>query len=246
MKIKYCFIIISVLLSTVSCKTNNTNTDSNTDANIEDQTITNDSVSVVFQDSTNIGKKGNYKLEITQTYFENDDINTLLNITLFEKTPNGWQYIQNVKDSIQDVFNIDVELTDINNDGLLDFSYVYLLALRGFNDVRKHYIFDGKLNRLIGIKNSPQYPNLIYNEDLDCIESHIGHGGYTTVFLQLDNDSLKEFASIDLYDNKRIISITNKEGEETIISEISYDLDNEDSDMTYGDYDILSLKKYKN
>ena len=40
----------------------------------------------------------------------------------------------------------------------------------------------------------------MYNEKLNCIDAVILTGGQTTYFLKIENDSLKEFASVDQSD----------------------------------------------
>ena len=245
---KYIFLLMLCFIGSLSCKTKNGNQAIGKDSNTNEvsEIARGDSTDLIFQDSLTINKNNQYKFEVTQTYVSKGDIKSLLRISLFKKNNSDWTHLQTSTDTLVEVQNTDVELRDINNDGLLDLNFVYALAGRGYNDLRKHYILDNKQSRLVAIKNSPQYPNLTYNENLDCIESHIGHGGYTTVFLQLEADSLREFASIDLYDNERIVSVADKNGQKNIIDKKPYRLDNEDADMTYGDYDIRLLKQYKN
>jgi len=61
------------------------------------------------------------------------------------------------------------------------------------------------------MKNSEDYPNMLYNKKLDCIDAFLVHGGSTTVFLKIEKDSLREFASINL-DDKINIQLVDRNG----------------------------------
>lgn len=62
------------------------------------------------------------------------------------------------------------------------------------------------------IKNSENFPNLTYNEKLNCIDACILTGGQTTYFLKIKNNSLKEFANVDQRDGRILAEILDKNG----------------------------------
>jgi hypothetical protein len=51
----------------------------------------------------------------------------------------------------------------------------------------------------------------MYNKKLNCIDAFLVHGGSTTVFLKIEKDSLREFASVNL-DDKINIQLIDKNG----------------------------------
>lgn len=81
------------------------------------------------------------------------------------------------------------------------------MAARGSNEVRNLLIYNQKKNLLTLLKNSECYPNMMYNEKLDCIDAFLLHGGSRTVFLKIKADSLQEFASVNLDDQINICVI---------------------------------------
>ena len=199
---------------------------------------------LVFMDSTTIDKKGNFKLEIAEYA---DSLNEIVNISLFEKQQGNWVSIQQINDTLDEEMHgrLDPDLIDINGQGWIDLNFKYLLPFRGANEVRKHYLFDRHAKQFTPIINSIDYSNLSYNEELDCFQSCAVFGGFATIFFQLDSDSLREFASIVMSDGQRVVTVTDKEGYQSIISEIPYDLESEDRDTAYGDYDISTLSEFK-
>lgn len=58
------------------------------------------------------------------------------------------------------------------------------------------------------------------------------------------NDSLVEYASIEIYDSMRTVKIVRLEGLVEIIDRMKIDSLNEDYDVLYGEYDYRLLKKY--
>ncbi len=110
----------------------------------------------------------------------------------------------------------DPKVEDFNNDGLKDITFVSNTAARGANEVRTLLIYDKKLDELVWVKNSEDYPNLAYNRTLNCIDSWMFHGATTTVFLRLKGDILKEFASVGT-GAELVVSLTDKFGKERVI-----------------------------
>ena len=177
----------------------------------------------ILIDSTQIGIKGKFKLSIEQ--FRNND-SVSVEINLSEKINDKWilkQKLEYLKDVIT---NCDAKIQDFNNDGAKDLTFQSSVAARGANEVRKLLIFDKKKNELILMKNSENYPNLEYNEVLDCVDSWMVYGGTSTVFLKIEKDSLREFAGVSLFDEEREIYLVDKKGKQkTIKKEIVKDLE---------------------
>jgi len=86
------------------------------------------------------------------------------------------------------------------------------MAARGGNIVQTLILFSPKNKSLNWIKNSEDFPNLMYNEKLDCIDACILTGGQRTCFLEIENDSLKEFANVDQRDGKITAEILDEYG----------------------------------
>ena len=66
------------------------------------------------------------------------------------------------------------------------------------------------------MKNSENYPNMLYNKELNCIDAFLVYGGSSTVFLRISGDSLKEFASVEAMDGLTVKEI-DRNGKEKII-----------------------------
>jgi len=94
---------------------------------------------------------------------------------------------------------------DYNGDGFMDYSFVSNMAARGANEIRTLFIFDPKVNRYLHINNSDQYPNLIFNPRLKCLDSWAFHGGTTQSFLRLESDSLSVMYTIDVHGTERVL-----------------------------------------
>lgn len=162
-----------------------------------------------FVDSLNIGKPTKNKLELS--HFRNSDSSYVV-IQFYTKVKHGAWHLQQkfnfLKDDISGCFT---ELSDFNNDGFKDVTYKSAIAARGANDVRNLLIYDSSKDQLVYMKNSQNYPNMLYNNGLDCIYAFLVHGGSTTVFLKIECDSLREFASVNL-DDKINVQIVDKNG----------------------------------
>jgi len=167
-----------------------------------------------FLDSTQIGVKGKSKIIVNQ--YRSDD-STCVEITLFEKRKTKWfvqQQLHYLKDGIT---NCEPEIKDFNNDGLNDLTFKSSVAARGANEIRKLLIFDKASKKSILIKNSDQYPNLQYNKTLNCVDAWLVYGGSSTVFLKIEKDSLRKFASVTLEDSAIEITVIDKKGNAKII-----------------------------
>ncbi|HWW41912.1 hypothetical protein [Pedobacter sp.] len=162
-----------------------------------------------FVDSTNIGKPKKNKFELS--LFRNADSSYVILHFYVKSNQNKWLLKQKFNFSADDLSGCFTELSDFNNDGFKDVTYKSTIAARGANDVRRLFIYDNSKDRLIYIKNSENYPNLMYNKKLNCIDAFLVHGGSTTVFLKIEKDSLREFASVNL-DDKINIQLIDKNG----------------------------------
>ncbi|WP_316839813.1 hypothetical protein [Pedobacter gandavensis] len=166
-----------------------------------------------FVDSLNIGKPTKNKIELS--HFRNSDSGYVV-IQFYTKVKGNWQLKQKINFLKDDISGCFPELSDFNNDGFKDVTYKSAIAARGANDVRNLFIYDSSEDQLIYMKNSENYPNMLYNNTLDCIYAFLVHGGSTTVFLKIKRDSLKEFASVNL-DDKINIQLVDKNGKRRTI-----------------------------
>lgn len=176
-----------------------------------------------FTDSTLVGTKGKFKLTVNQ--FRTDD-STYVEINLFEKRNNKWITQQNLEYLKDGVTNCEPELNDFNNDGFNDLTFQSSVAARGANEIRKLLIFNPSKKEFVLMKNSDNYPNLQYNELLNCLDAWLVYGGSSTVFLKIEKDSLREFAGVSLDNDNREIYIIDKKGKrKTVKKEIVKDLE---------------------
>lgn len=184
-----------------------------------------------FIDSTNSGEKGETKIEV-EKFLRNDDSDAFVIINFYQKEKEldfksqkyhyKWYFKDKLYFEASNNVNMELEIKDFNNDGYNDFTYHSFEAARGSNEVRKLFIYDKVINNFVYIKNSEEFPNLFFNEELNCINSFIFTGSTTTVFLKIEKDSLKEFASVD-FSNKIKIFETEKNGANKLINEIEID-----------------------
>ena len=167
-----------------------------------------------FVDSTTIGIKGKYKVELNS--YNNMD-STYVEIKFLEKKKDHWFQKQKLELPKDGVVSCDPKIIDFNNDKLNDLTFKSSVAARGANEIRTLLIFEKSTGRLKLITNSGNYPNLQYNEILNCVDSWMVSGGTSTIFLKIDQDSLREFAGVELYDDNREIYLVNKKGEYKIL-----------------------------
>jgi hypothetical protein len=173
------------------------------------KTVITDTLDEEFIDSTKIGIKGLYKLELRK-YRGADSV--YVKIAFFEKGLNAWIEKQEFFFSVNPILSCDVELNDFNNDGLNDMTFQSEMAARGANEIRKLFIFDKTLGKLIFIKNSEIYPNMRYNKKLNCIDALLVSGSWVTVFLHLEKDTLREFASVAVRGDILNLTVTDRNG----------------------------------
>lgn len=184
-----------------------------------------------FSDSLTIGRKGKNKIEISK--IRNEDTCEVI-LSFFSREGKNWllkNRFQFAKDAIT---GIDPEISDFNNDGYSDITYVSNVAARGANEVRMLFIYDPAKDVLIPIQNSEEYPNMAYNKELNCIDAFLVHGGSSTVFLILEGNKLKEIASVH-NDSHRTVYKTDINGNSILISRDT--LNPEDIYMRYKNFD---------
>ncbi len=184
-----------------------------------------------FSDSLTIGRKGKNKIEISK--IRNEDACEVI-LSFYSREGKNWllkNRFQFAKDLITD---IDPQISDFNNDGYNDITYVSNVAARGANEIRRLLIYDPAKDVLIPIQNSEEYPNMAYNKELNCIDAFLVHGGSSTVFLILEGNQLKEIASVH-NDSHRTVYKTDKKGNSILISTDT--LNPEDIYMRYKNFD---------
>lgn len=225
-----------IFLFFLSCSTKQEKKENATQSK-KDTTI-NTEIIETFVDSLNIGEKGKSKIEIIKhRVFES----VYVIINFYTKGTKRW-LLQNTYFYEGQIINgIEPEITDFNNDKFNDFTYRSAMAARGANEIRRLFIYDNDNEKLISIHNSEGYPNMQYNEELDCVDAFLVYGGTSTVFARIVADSLKTFASVDNDQNRTVIEIDNL-GNRKIIQKDTI-IDSEGVGVRYKNY--KPLKKYK-
>lgn len=176
----------------------------------------------IFTDSLTIGVKGKNKLELIKHRVFGD---TYVIVKFYRKAPHRW-YLQNTYlYECNALMSMMPDISDYNNDGLNDVTFISAQAARGANEVRRLFIYDDYKQELISILNSEDYPNMRYNKELDCIDAFLVHGGTSTVFAKIKKDSLIQFASVH-NDSHRTIYETDADGKEKLITKEIIDPDN--------------------
>lgn len=200
--------ILALLAFFISCSTKKSEKDIDKNQNLittkeveRDIVEQNTEIIEIFSDSLNIGEKGKCKIEIVKHRVFDD---TYLIVKFYTKGPKYW-YHQNIYFyETTALMGLAPNISDFNNDKLNDITIVSATAARGANEVRRLFIYDEKEKELISIVNSEQYPNILYNSELDCIDAFLVHGGSSTVFAKIEGDSLREFASIHNGNNRTV------------------------------------------
>lgn len=182
---------------------------------VKDREAKNDSTELqeFFVDSINIGRKKLNKIEISK-YIKGDSNYVI--IKFYSKQADKWHLKNEIHFDKDGITGCDTKISDFNNDGFNDMTLISTLAARGANEVRRLYIYDKNKDDIIFIKNSENYPNIRYNKDLKCVDAFLVYGGCSTVFLNISGDSLKEFASVTLYEGLTV-RVYDKNGKEKII-----------------------------
>jgi hypothetical protein len=163
-----------------------------------------------FVDSLHIGIPKQNKVELSR--YQNEDT-SYVTVKFFSwQKDKKWRLIQSFSFEKTGP-GANPKLSDFNNDGYNDLTYNSLSAARGANDIRKLFVYNKKLNKLVCMRNSEDYPNMLYNKELNCIDAFLVHGGSSTVFLHISGDRFIEFARVDLSDDLVVYEI-DKNGKE--------------------------------
>jgi hypothetical protein len=166
-----------------------------------------------FTDEKRIGRKRKNKVELK--CIDRGDIRSA-KIDFFSRARDGtWTRRQTIELPTSNLMACSPEVKDFNNDGFGDLTFISGTAARGANEIRTLFIYDKNRDELLHIKNSEDYPNLEYNKKLDCIDSWMFHGATTTVFLRIEGDELKDFASVDT-GTELVVTLRGKYGRKEI------------------------------
>mgnify|MGYP000353799994 CR=1 FL=1 len=162
-----------------------------------------DSIPVIrFADSTTIGIPGKYKMVIEKMletfHYE---------FWLYKREGSGWTEIQHVEDRTDEAYMFDPLVKDYNGEGFKDLSFHHMTAARGGNELRIIFLFDPKKKQLVWLKNSEKYPNLSYQKELKMLNGWALHAGSTTLFLEIQGDSVVKKATCEWYDSTIYIGI---------------------------------------
>ncbi|HLO73402.1 MAG TPA: hypothetical protein VK164_05650 [Flavobacterium sp.] len=163
----------------------------------------------VFSDSISFGQIHNNKVEV---YKIGDQENTFAKVYLYEKKQLHWKLKDSLIIEAERINDLDTEIKDFNNDGFKDIIFTTGMAARGGNVIQTLILYSPKNKSLNWIKNSEHFPNLMYNEKLNCIDAFVLTGGQTTNFLKIKNDSLIEFAIVEQREGKIIAEVLDVNG----------------------------------
>ena len=235
MKLNNLIILIFILSCTASPTDNEIK-----DVSIADTTNTNTEIIETFVDSLNIGEKGKNKVELIKHRVFDD---TYVIVKFYRKAtvPNRWFNANTYIVQCNAMQGLLPNITDFNNDNFNDITFISAQAARGANEVRRLFVYDDYERALISIVNSEDYPNMLYNKELNCIDAFLFHGGTSTVFARIKGDSLKEFASVH-NDSHRTVYEVDKFGKDKLLRRDK--INPEDVYIRYINY--KPLKAYKN
>ncbi len=177
----------------------------------------------IFSDDRRIGRRGKNKVHVR--CYETGG-KSYADIT-FDSRNNShmWSRSQYFRLEKDPVAVCDPQIKDFNNDGFKDLTYASRTAARGANELRTLLIYDNKNDELKVIRNSADFPNLEYNEELNCLTAWAFHGATTTMFVRLEGDVLREFASVDT-GSERVVTVTRRDGTKVVIRREKMDPDN--------------------
>lgn len=231
--------ILIILIFILSCTASPTDNEIK-DVSIADTTNTNTEIIETFVDSLNIGEKGKNKVELIKHRVFDD---TYVIVKFYRKAtvPNRWYNANTYIVQCNAMQGLLPNITDFNNDNFNDITFISSQAARGANEVRRLFVYDDYERALISIVNSEDYPNMLYNKELNCIDAFLFHGGTSTVFARIKGDSLKEFASVH-NDSHRTVYEVDKFGKDKLLRRDK--INPEDVYIRYINY--KPLKAYKN
>ena len=207
---------------------------------VADQNIDTAKTAIIktFVDSLNIGVKGKCKIELIK-HRVYDDIFVIIKFYIkgsnTTKDPEYWMNTNTYSYETTAMMGFEPVISDFNNDNFNDITFISGTAARGANEVRRLFICDNQNKNLVSIVNSEDYPNMLYNKKLDCIDAFLVYGGCSTIFLNIEGDSLKMFASVELSDGLTVKTY-DKNGNDKIIKE---DKTNKAGYIRYQNYNPL-------
>jgi hypothetical protein len=168
-----------------------------------------------FSNENKIGIPGKNKIELSN--FGTSD-ESIVEVKFYSLNKNkSWKLKQSIKIEKFGGMPLQTDLSDFNNDGFKDLTFISESPARGANELRKLFIYDKKKDELIHIINSDEHPNLEYNKKLDCLTTMRYYGGFSTEFLKIDGNELKEFASVETMGDVRKVYLTDKNGERKLM-----------------------------
>lgn len=170
-----------------------------------------------FKDDSNIGMPHKNMIELSELTGSKHNI---VEIKFYSLTQDKNRELKQTFNQTKYGFlSSDMQVKDFNNDGFKDVTFVSGIAARGANEIRELLIYDKKNDQLIHIRNSGDYPSLLYNKQLDCIDSQAITGSSETVFLKIEGDMLKEFASVETSNtvNERRVYLIDKNGNKKLL-----------------------------
>lgn len=196
-----------------------------------------------FVDSLTIGVKGKCKVELIK-HRVYDDHFIIMKFYIKGISPNSeletWMNTNTYCYETDAMMGFEPNISDFNNDNFNDITFLSGTSARSANDVRRLFIYDDQRQKLISIINSEHYSNMRYNKELNCIDAFLVYGGCSTIFLNIEGDRLKKFASVELFDGLTV-TIYDKKGKETVIKK---DKTNKATNKRYKNYN--PLKEYDN
>lgn len=175
-----------------------------------------------FVDSLQIGKKGENKIELIKHRVFDDNY---VIVKFYNKAPDRWNLQNTYLYECNALMNLEPNIADFNNDNFNDITFISLQAARSTNEVRRLFVYDDYKRELISIKNSEDYPNMLYNKELNCIDAFLIYGGSSTVFARIKGDSLMQFAAVH-NDSHRTVYEIDRYGHEILLSKDKIDPEN--------------------
>lgn len=186
-----------------------------------------------ISDAKTVIKPKRYKIDLVQKTYGNYAV---VNFKLYKKKQKNWLKIQDYNFRKHDISLSVTTEEDLNNDGYKDLMISYAQAARGANEVNKLFIFNPKVQKLVEITNSQDYPNLHYNLKRNCVVSYMFHGGNSTYFLKINKNKLQPFGRVEFYGDS-LASYRIKGKQEILLKKIPYQ--SNDGAVFFSNYDPI-------
>ena len=220
MKINFLFLIFIVSFATRQIESRRTSITADTQFSktiLTDTINPNAEIIETFVDSLNIGKKGETKIELIK-HRVFDEFYVI--VKFYTKGPKYWYRQNTYLYECTALQSFAPSISDFNNDKFNDITFISATAARGANEVRRLFIYDDNEKQLISIVNSEEFPNMRYNNELDCIDAFLVHGTSTTIFAKIKKDSLISFANVYNDIDFQTVTIQDKNGKEKVIKKV--------------------------